>query len=195
MTPRAIESGEIAVFVNADFVVTVRHGQASELHGVRLQIEERPDLLRCGAGAVLYAIVDHIVDDYEPVVQAVEADIQEVEHEVFSPDRSNPAERIYTLEREVLEMHRAVAPLAPAVERLARGQFDLVHPALGTYFRDVHDHLLRVSGRIAASVNCCRARCRPTSPRWPCARTTTCARSPRGSRSWRSRPAWQLYTA
>jgi magnesium transporter len=145
----AIESGEIAVFVNADFVVTVRHGQASELHGVRLQIEERPDLLRCGAGAVLYAIVDHIVDDYEPVVQAVEADIQEVEHEVFSPDRSNPAERIYTLEREVLEMHRAVAPLAPAVDRLARGQFDLVHPALGTYFRDVHDHLLRVSGRIA----------------------------------------------
>jgi magnesium transporter len=46
-------------------------------------------------------------------------------------------------------MHRAVAPLAPAVDRLARGQFDLVHPALGTYFRDVHDHLLRVSGRIA----------------------------------------------
>jgi magnesium transporter len=115
---------------------------------VRLAIERREDLLRCGAGAVLYAIVDRIVDDYEPVVQAVEADIQEVEHEVFAPTRSNPAERIYALEREVLEFHRAVTPLAPAVDKLARGMFDIVHPDLHAYFRDVHDHLLRVGSQV-----------------------------------------------
>jgi magnesium transporter len=143
-----IESGEIQMFVNRDFVVTVRHGQASPLHDVRLAIERREDLLRCGAGAVLYAIVDRIVDDYEPVVQAVEADIQEVEHEVFAPTRSNPAERIYALEREVLEFHRAVTPLAPAVDKLARGMFDIVHPDLHAYFRDVHDHLLRVGSQV-----------------------------------------------
>src|SRR5262245_59349458 len=90
---RDVETGEILLFVNRDFVVTVRHGQAA-LHDVRLQIEGRPDLLRFGTGAVLYAIVDRIVDDYEPVVEAVEADIQEIEHEVFAPTRSNPAERI-----------------------------------------------------------------------------------------------------
>jgi magnesium transporter len=140
-----LETGEILLFVNVDFVVTVRHGQ-SRLHDVRLQVENRPDLLRYGTGAVLYAIVDRIVDDYEPVVQAVEADIQEVEHDMFSPERTNPAERIYTMEREVLDLHRAVTPLAPAIDRLARG--DLIHPELRTYFRDVHDHLLRVSGRI-----------------------------------------------
>jgi magnesium transporter len=127
--------------------VTVRHGQ-SRLHDVRLEIENRPDLLRYGTGAVLYAIVDRIVDDYEPVVQSVEADIQQVEHDMFSPDRTNPAERIYTMEREVLDLQRAIMPLGPALDRLARGQFDLIHPELRTYFRDVHDHLLRVNGRI-----------------------------------------------
>jgi magnesium transporter len=142
-----LETGEILLFVNRDFVVTVRHGQ-SRLHDVRLDIEGRPDLLRFGAGAVLYAVVDRIVDDYEPVMQAVETDIQEVEHDMFSPDRSNPAERIYTMEREVLDLHRAIMPLAPAIDRLARGQYELIHPELRTYFRDVHDHLLRVNGRI-----------------------------------------------
>ena len=142
-----LETGEILLFVNRDFVVTVRHGQ-SRLHDVRLQVEDRPDLLRFGAGAVLYAVVDRIVDDYEPVMEAVEADIQEVEHDMFSPDRSNPAERIYTMEREVLDLHRAIMPLGPAIDRLARGQYDLIHPELRTYFRDVHDHLLRVAGRI-----------------------------------------------
>ena len=142
-----VETGEIMLFVNRDFVVSVRHGE-SRLHDVRLQIEQRPDLLRCGAGAVLYAIVDRVVDDYEPVVQAVEADIQDVEHEVFAPTRSNPAERIYTLEREVLDLHRAVTPLTPAVDKLARGHYELIDPELRTYFRDVHDHILRVNGRI-----------------------------------------------
>ena len=140
-------TGEILLFVNRDFVVSVRHGQAA-LHDVRVEIEQRPDLLQCGAGSVLYAVVDRIVDDYEPVVAAVEADIQEVEHEVFAPDRSNPAEQIYTLEREVLDLHRAIAPLAPAVDKLARGYQTIVHPNLQTYFRDVHDHLLRINGRI-----------------------------------------------
>jgi magnesium transporter len=144
-----IESGEINVFVNRDFVVTVRHGQGSALGDVRRRGDARPDLLAHGPGAVLYAIVDRVVDDYEPVVQALENDIEEIEHEVFSPRRSNPGERIYTLEREVLEFHRAVSPLAAPIDRLAREEHELIDPDLRTYFRDVHDHLLRVSGRIA----------------------------------------------
>jgi magnesium transporter len=140
-----LETGEILIFINRDFVVTVRHGQ-SRLHDVRLQIEQRPDLLRFGTGAVLHALVDRIVDDYEPVIQAVEVDIQEVEHDMFSPERTNPAERIYAMEREVLDLHRAITPLAPAIDKLTRG--DVIHPELRTYFRDVHDHLLRVTGRI-----------------------------------------------
>ena len=143
-----IRSGEIMLFVNPAFVITVRHGDASELHPVREAIEKRPDLLRCGPGAILHAVLDRVVDDYEPAVQGLEIDIQQVEEQVFSDAAVNPAQRIYRLEREVLEMQRAVVPLAAPVDRLARGHFGLVSPEMRDYFRDVHDHLMRVAGRV-----------------------------------------------
>ena len=143
-----IRSGEIMLFVNPTFVITVRHGDGSDLHPVREAVEKRPDLLRCGPGAVLHAVIDQVVDDYEPAVQGLEIDIQQVEEQVFSDDSSNPAQRIYRLEREVLEMQRAVRPLAAPVDRLARGHFDLITPELRDYFRDVHDHVLRVASRV-----------------------------------------------
>ena len=115
---------------------------------MRERLEQEPDLVARGPGAVLYAIVDRIVDDYEPVVDGLTVDIQEVEEQVFSPGRHNPAERIYYLEREVLDFRRAVAPLVPAVERLATPSHRLVDRELQPYFRDVHDHLLRVNGQV-----------------------------------------------
>jgi magnesium transporter len=144
-----VETGEIMVFVNEAFVITVRHGQASELHDVRLRLEKRPELLRHGTGAVLHAIIDRVVDDYVDVVERVGHDIADVEEEVFSPGEGNPAERIYMLEREVLLFHRAVAPLVMPLERLAKGGYDVVTDELRNYFRDVHDHLLRVQQEIA----------------------------------------------
>jgi magnesium transporter len=142
-----IEIGELLLFVNPAFIVTVRHGKG-ELGEVRTRIEQRPDLLEHGAGTVLYAILDHVVDGYEEAAQGVDVDIQEVEREVFSPGETNPAERIYKLEREVLDFHRAVAPLSEEVDELARGRFEEIPGALHEYFRDVHDHLRRVEGRI-----------------------------------------------
>jgi len=143
-----IRSGQIMLFVNPTFIITVRHGEGSDLHPVREAVEKRPDLLRCGPGAILHAVIDRVVDDYEPAVQGLEVDIQQVEEQVFSEDASNPAQRIYRLEREVLELQRAVAPLGAPVDRLARGHFDLISPEMRDYFRDVHDHLLRVAGRV-----------------------------------------------
>jgi magnesium transporter len=143
-----IEIGEVMLFVNPGFIIAVRHGEG-ELTAVRSRIERRPDLLRHGPGMVLYAIVDHVVDGYEAAAQGVDVDIQEVEREVFSDDGDNPAERIYKLEREVLDFHAAVVPLAGAVDEITRGHFEVVPDELGDYFRDVHDHLRRVGGRIA----------------------------------------------
>jgi magnesium transporter len=143
-----IRTGQIMLFVNPTFVITVRHGEGSDLHPVREAVEQRPDLLRCGPGAILHAVIDRVVDDYEPVVHGLETDIQQVEQQVFADDAANPAQRIYALEREVLEFQRAVAPLDAPVDRLARGQFDLISPELRSYFRDVHDHVLRVSSRV-----------------------------------------------
>ncbi|MGH8990805.1 MAG: magnesium/cobalt transporter CorA [Acidimicrobiia bacterium] len=140
-----VELGEILIFVGEGFIVHVRHGAASALAGVRARIESRPDLLCCGPSAVLHAIVDKVVDDYEPVMEGLENDIREVELAVFSEDADeNPVERIYFLKREVLEIHRAVVPLSGALNLLAHGHLPCIHEETHEYFRDVHDHLLRV---------------------------------------------------
>jgi len=145
-----IQFGEILVFLGDDFIVTVRHGEASKLDGVRDDLETRPDLLAHGPGAVLHAIVDRVVDDYFPATAGLEEDIDEVENSVFSAERTNPAERIYRLKREIIQFRRAVAPLAVPMERLAARQTGLpLDPRTQDYFRDVHDHLVRDADRIA----------------------------------------------
>jgi magnesium transporter len=142
-----IELGEILVFVGQGFIVSVRHGETA-LHEVRLRLEERPDLLRCGPGAALHAIVDKVVDDYGPVVEQLDAAIKEVEAEVFSGGRTNPAERIYALKRDVLEVHGAIVPLLGPVQELASVPHRHVSEEIRPYFRDVHDHLLRVVAQV-----------------------------------------------
>ncbi|MDX6601740.1 MAG: magnesium transporter [Solirubrobacterales bacterium] len=143
-----IEVGELLVFVNRDFIITVRHGDGA-LTSVRERVEQRPDLLAHGTGVVLYAILDHVVDGYGDVAQTIDGEIQTVEREVFSVERTNPAEQIYKLEREVLDLYRAVAPLSEAVDEIAEGRFEAVPDELDDYIRDVHDHLQRIAGRIA----------------------------------------------
>jgi magnesium transporter len=142
-----IEVGELMLFVNPDFLITVRHG-AGDLGPVRERIERRPDQLQHGPAMALYAILDHVVDGYEVAAQGVDVDIQEVERQVFADDGHNPAQRIYKLEREVLDFQAAAAPLALAVDEILRGQFEVIPAELREYFRDVHDHLRRVNGRI-----------------------------------------------
>jgi magnesium transporter len=139
-----VEFGEIMLFIGPQFVVAVRHKPASALGDVRKQIESRPDLLRFGPGAVLYAILDRVVDDYQPVMDGLDEDIKEVETEVFSHEGSNPAERIYLLKREVIEFHQAAAPLTEPLDRLVHGLVPGLDNELGEYFRDIQDHLLRV---------------------------------------------------
>jgi magnesium transporter len=143
-----VELGEILIFIGEGFIITVRHGEASSLHDVRLDLEKDHDRLRCGTGAVLHAILDRVVDDYQPAVEGLGQDVEQVEAQVFSSARGNPAERIYKLKREVLEFSRGVAPLIDPADKLAMGQFGVVHPEIQSYFRDVADHLIRVNEQI-----------------------------------------------
>jgi magnesium transporter len=141
--------GEILVFMGEGFIITVRHGE-TPLHDVRERMEERPDLLAYGPSAALYAIVDRVVDDYMPIVDDLDTDITEVEAEVFDPNSGNPAARIYRLSRAVVQLHQAVVPLEVPVDELARGTHAPVSEPIRTYFRDVHDHVLRVMSRTHA---------------------------------------------
>ncbi|HEY2194618.1 MAG TPA: magnesium and cobalt transport protein CorA [Actinomycetospora sp.] len=144
-----VESGELMCFVGKDFVVTVRHGQHSGLRRVRRMLEDEPEQLALGPAAVLHAIADHIVDAYLEVSVAVEGDIDTIEAEVFAPYSELGADQIYLMKREVLELRRAVQPLVAPLRRLTEGYSPLVPTDVRSYFRDVDDHLVTVSERVA----------------------------------------------
>ncbi len=146
----AIEFSEIQLFAGDRFVITVRHGEASALSPVRARLEAEPEHLALGPVAVVHAILDQVVDDYRPVLDGLDHDIVEIEAEVFSPDRTNPAERIYRLKRQVLDLFRNIEPLIEPLERLQTGShpFSTGGIDLGPYFRDVNDHLRRGVARI-----------------------------------------------
>jgi magnesium transporter len=145
-----IELGEVLVFLGEDFLITVRHGEASSLAPVREDLDARPGRLRHGPSAALHAILDFIVDDYQPALEGLETDIDEVEEQLFSGGRVNPAERIYRLQREVLSFRKATAPLVEPIDKLARGHYMQIHPEVRDYFRDVNDHLMRVRDQLDA---------------------------------------------
>ena len=144
-----IEVSEVAVFVGRDFVVTVRHGDTTVLRTVRRELDEgQVDAAAIGPMGVLYRAADHVVDDYERAIAAIDDDVAEIEGQVFSTSGGDHAERIYKLKREVLEFRRAVGPLASPLERLAAGDVPGTPSELRPYFRDVHDHLLRAADTI-----------------------------------------------
>ncbi|KFF59579.1 transporter [Cryobacterium sp. MLB-32] len=145
-----VEFGELHVFVGPDFVVTIRHAESPDLATVRRRMEENPHLLALGPEAVLYALLDQVVDEYAPVVAGLENDIDEIEDQLFDGD-PEVSRRIYALSREVIEFQRATQPLVPMFESLQRG-FDKynVDLELHRHLRDVLDHSLRVVERADA---------------------------------------------
>lgn len=143
-----VEFSELHLFVGDDFVVTVRHGHAPDLARVRRRMEAEPQLLCHGPEAVLYAILDRVVDDYGPVVAGLENDIDEIETEVFRGD-PGVSKRIYELSREVIEFQRATKPLAAILEALTAGFTKYgIDAELQRYLRDVQDHVVQIVERI-----------------------------------------------
>nr|WP_246281615.1 CorA family divalent cation transporter [Fodinicola acaciae] len=143
-----VEFGELHIFTGPDFVLTVRHSEAPNLAAVRRRMENDPDLLRLGPEAVLYAILDAVVDGYAPVVAGLQNDIDEIETEVFSGD-PKVSRRIYDLSGEVIEFQRATRPLLKMLEGLSAG-FDKygTDEELRRYLRDVADHATTVVERV-----------------------------------------------
>ncbi len=143
-----VEFGELHAFLGLDFAITIRHAEKPELGAVRRRLESTPDLLRLGTQAVLYAILDQVVDEYEPVVDGLQNDIDEIEDQLFSRDPA-VSRRIYTLSREVMEFQRATGPLVKIIETLGRGEGDSdVDLELQRNLRDVMDHCVRIGERV-----------------------------------------------
>jgi magnesium transporter len=140
--------GEVHLFVGDDYVIVVRHrGGEAELSEARKRAERHSDLLRLGPVAVLYAVMDAVVDSYVPVMEDLDADIEEVEVEVEAGLRQTTL-RIYNLKRQVLQLYRASGPLEEPLERLQRGDLLPIPEDARQYFRDVYDHIRRANDRV-----------------------------------------------
>ncbi|WP_428962359.1 magnesium/cobalt transporter CorA [Micromonospora fluostatini] len=143
-----VEFSELHLFIGPDFVITVRHGEAPDLAAVRRRMESDPAMLARGPEAVLYAVLDQVVDGYAPVVAGLENDIDEIETEVFGGD-PKVSRRIYELSREVIEFQRAARPLLGVLENLAAGYAKYgTDEELQRRLRDVSDHLTQVVERV-----------------------------------------------
>lgn len=142
-----VEFGELHVFTGKNFVITIRHAETPVVSKVRQRMENHPELLALGPEAVLYAILDRVVDDYGPVAAGLENDIDEIEDQLFAGD-PKVSKRIYKLSREVIQFQRALQPLLGIMSSL-HGGFEKygVDIELQRNLRDVEDHVARLSGR------------------------------------------------
>ncbi|PPH15865.1 magnesium and cobalt transport protein CorA [Rathayibacter sp. AY1G1] len=149
--------GELHVFVGPDFVVTIRHADSPDLARVRRRLEEDPALLARGPEAVLYAILDQVVDEYAPVVFGVQGDVDEIEDQLFGDDSDDGlSERIYRLSREVIHFQRSVQPLTALLHELLQESTPVEgEPSpsperieLRRSLRDVLDHTIRVTEAV-----------------------------------------------
>ncbi|MEU1420816.1 magnesium and cobalt transport protein CorA [Kitasatospora sp. NPDC005751] len=143
-----VDFGEVHLFVGPDFVLTVRHSQAPDLSAVRRRLEDDPELLALGPEAVLYAVLDAVVDGYAPVIAGLQHDIDEIETEVFGGD-PQVSRRIYELSREVIELQRATRPLLEIMKSLEAGFGKYgTDDELQRYLRDVADHATYAAERV-----------------------------------------------
>jgi magnesium transporter len=148
-----INGGQVALFMGPDYVITVRQGTGFELEGVRHDLEKQADVLGQGPAAVVYAVCDRIVDVYERIVAALEDDVDALEAAVFSPKPADASKRIYGLNRELGTLRRAVDPLRGPMEQFAHAEIKGVSADVAPFFRDVADHLARVSDGVNALGN------------------------------------------
>jgi magnesium transporter len=143
-----VETGQVACFVGQGYAVTMRMGMAEDTDIVAARLAAHPDLAATGPLSVFWAIADVVARQYIEVGEAIQSDIEEIEQQVFSDHPSQAANRIYRLNRENIEMRRAVQPLLPDSQRLSRDTLPLVPPPLHPFLRDVGDNILRAGDMV-----------------------------------------------
>jgi magnesium transporter len=147
--PGDMEFGETHLFVGPNYVISVRHGSSLSYAAVRSRCETTPQLLSKGSGFVLYALMDFIVDQYFPIVDVLEDELEALEADIFGEALSrDTTQRIYQLKRRLLDVKRAVSPLVDVCNRLMRFDLALIPEDTRPYFRDVYDHVIRINEMV-----------------------------------------------
>lgn len=144
--------GEVNVFVGANYVLSVRMRTQRGFQDVRERCENEPELLRLGSAFVLYALMDHIVDDYFSILEALTNELEEIEDRIFKPQQVNEAraiiEDLYRFKRRLVVLRHHIGPLLEGVGKLTGGRVPKVCDGMTAYFKDVYVHLERIVGAI-----------------------------------------------
>jgi len=143
-----VETGQIACFIGADYAISVSHGHGLEPDLARRRLDENPTVAAIGPMSVCWAVADVAVDEYLEVGDAIESDIEEIEQRVFSAQPADAATRIYRLNRENIEMRRAVRPLATVAMRLTRGGAGHLTEPIAPHFRDISNRVQRANDMV-----------------------------------------------
>jgi magnesium transporter len=146
--PERVILGDVSLYVSANYVIAVRHGEALPLKSVRAQLEANPKKLADGPTSVVHEIVDRLVDQYMDVSSHLLEDVEQLEDSVFDDEVPSPASRLYFVKREVIEFRRAVLPLVAPLSKLAEGKVNNIDAKYSALFADVRDHLLKVMDEI-----------------------------------------------
>jgi magnesium transporter len=149
-TSEVVSTGQVMIFLNRHFVITVRKGEQAPLGDIRRMLEADPERLARGPWTVLYSIADKIIDDYLEVVAEFETDVDEVEAAVFAEDGERRVSSVYQLKRELIEFKRSVIPLAQPLQRLASRDYEMVPAEARAYFRELHDHHIAAAESVAS---------------------------------------------
>lgn len=149
MHDKKIDLGETHFFVGKNFIITVRHGSSLAYTDVRTRCESTPHLLQKGPGFALYAVMDAIVDQYFPVIDALGEDLEDLEEKIFDETfRRETTSQIYHLKHQLLDVKRSVSPLIDICNRLMRFDLKLIEEETRPYFRDVYDHSIRINEMV-----------------------------------------------
>ncbi|MBF6022733.1 magnesium/cobalt transporter CorA [Lysobacter niastensis] len=141
-----IRFGETHIFVGPRYLLTVRHGASVSYAPARARLEREPGDMAHGPGAALYMVLDLIVDNFSPIVEEFSQDLNELEHEIFAEEfRKDTVKQLYDLKRELTRLRMAVAPLQDILGQLSRSRSSLIDEESQFYFRDVHDHTVRIN--------------------------------------------------
>lgn len=149
MIDRRIELGETHFFLGTNFIISIRHGSSLPYTGVRARCESTPQLLRKGPGFALYAVMDSIVDQYFPIIDYLEEEVETLEEKIFHEKyRRETTTKIYKLKRQLMSVKRSVSPLIDICNRLMRFDLKLIDEETRPYFRDVYDHAVRINEMV-----------------------------------------------
>ncbi len=149
LTNEHVTYGETHFFVGSNYLISVRHGASSSYHQVRERCEQAPKMLRKGPGYALYALLDFVVDNYQPIVGQFERDFDALEADIFKGKFDRLViERIYDMKRSLLELRNATLPVNDICSELMRFHEQIIPKELRAYLRDIQDHVASLIGNL-----------------------------------------------